>query len=174
MRVLAYCDARYQAAVRQMAGPGATMLVSPPLRDEDLAMFAGAFAAADLILFNFHALPGADAWLNTTGDVALSAATVRRVALRRAVIFMVNCNAGGGVLEALKSCRPRAIIGGQGENLGALTMLAGADLLGLWLRRALQWGLPPRAALGLAKTRLRAGLQTASIRDALNFEVLYG
>lgn len=172
MRVFAYTDARYLEATRQAVGPAAQLLVSPPVRDLDIREMPLALFQVDLVYFNFHAMPGQEAWLNTEGDVALSAETLRHFDLRRAVVFMVNCYAGGGMLAALKATQPRAIVGGEGENLGGRSRLAGADLLGLWFRRALEMGLPPDKALKLGKARLRVGARTASVRDALEFKLL--
>lgn len=172
MRVAAYCDARYLRATQQAAGPGAVVFASPPVTDAHAPAFVGTLQYADMVYFNFHAAPGQSAWLNVDGGLALSADTLRDFDLSRGVVFMVNCYAGGGMLAALRATHPRAIIGGDGENLGALDRLAGADLLGLWVRRALTLGLPPRAALGVAKQRLRLGPQTASVRDALEFKIL--
>ena len=170
MRVLAYCDARYEGATRQAAGGSARLVVAPPARVADWLMLRP--ETFGLLYFNFHAVPGMAAWLTTTGDTALTAADLAGLDLSRAVVYMVNCYAGGGMLDALRACKPRAIIGGEGENLGALRGLAGADLLGQWVRRALAVGLSPRAALGVAKLRLQAGAKTASAKDALDFRVL--
>ena len=170
MRVLAYCDARYEGATRAAAGGSARLVVAPPARAVDWLMLNP--EAADLLYFNFHAVPGMEAWLTTEGEAALTADDLAGLDLRRAVVYMVNCYAGGGMLDALRRACPRAIIGGEGENLGALNGLAGADLLGQWVRRALAVGLTPRAALGVAKMRLRAGAHTASVQDALAFKVL--
>lgn len=171
-KVVAYCDKRYAEATRQAVGEAARLMVSPPVLDIDIqAMRLDAFAV-DLVYFNFHAMPGQEAWVNTEGDVALSAPTLRHFDLRPAAVFMVNCYAGGGMLAALKATHPRAIIGGEGENLGGLSKLAGADLLGLWVRRGLEMGLSPDKALKLAKARLSVGVRTASVRDALEFKML--
>jgi len=174
MQVVAYCDERYRSATAQAAGPGALVSTSPPLLDDGFSgsYLAGRLCLADLVYLNFHVLPGQEAWINTQGDVALSARTLRALDLRRAVVYMVNCYAGGGMLEALRAAHPRAIVGGEGENLGGVSELAGADLLGLWFRRGLGLGLPPARALGMAKLRLRVSAQTASIKDALAFKQL--
>jgi len=170
MRILAYCDARYERATRAAVGGGADLVVAPPGAAADWLMLRP--TAADLLYFNFHAVPGLEAWITTAGATALTADDVAGLDLRRAVIFMVNCYSGGGMLEALRARGPRAIIGGEGENLGALAGLAGADLLGQWVRRALQLGAGPAAALAIAKARLAAGARTPSVRDALAFKVL--
>lgn len=170
MQVLAYCDARYAGATRAAAGKSADVLIAPPA--DASSWLAREPEGQDLLYFNFHAVPGMAAWLTTAGDTALSADDLLPLDLHRAVVYMVNCYAGGGMLDALRLTGPRAIIGGNGENLGALNALAGADLLGQWVRRALSAGFSPRAALGVAKLRLRAGAKTASVKDALAFEVL--
>jgi hypothetical protein len=103
----------------------------------------------------------------------MTEAALEQLDLHGAVVFMVNCYAGGGLLAALQVAQPKAIIGGFGENLGGVERLAGADLLGLWVRRGLAAGLTAEAALLLAKARLSIGAQTDSVKDALQFELLY-
>jgi hypothetical protein len=154
-------------------GSGARLVTSPLLQDEDALAWTQQAQEADLIYFNLHADPFRAEWFAADGTIALRRETLRRMDFRRAIIFMVNCYAGGALLDALKATQPRAIIGGYGENEGALDRLAGADVLGLWFRRGLQIGLKPRAALALAKMRLRIMPQLPSVRDALQFEVLY-
>lgn len=170
MHILAYCDERYVETTREVAGKSARVFVSPPLTED--AFPVAALVSADLIVFNFHAQPGLEAWINTQGDVALSADKLRDLQLPRAVIFMVNCYAGGGMLDALKATHPRAIVGGEGENFGGVSQVAGADLLGLWFRRSLEIGLSHQAALDAAKLRLKLAPQTASVKDALEFKIL--
>jgi hypothetical protein len=171
-KVIAFCDARYLDVTRQAAGEHAKVMVSPPVLDVNVQELPLSFFAVDLVYFNFHAMPGQEAWINTNGDVALSAQTLIQFDLRPAVVFMVNCYAGGGMLDALRATKPRAIVGGEGENLGGVKTLAGADRLGLWFRRGLEMGLSPDRALRLAKAMLRVGVNTKSVADALEFKLL--
>ena len=173
MRIFAYCDQRYAIATRKAVGSGARLVTSPLLQDEDARDWAQLAQEADLIYFNLHADPYRSEWFTTDGTIALRHETLRRMDFRRGIVFMVNCYAGGGMLDALKATQPRAIVGGYGENLGGQDRLAGADVLGLWFRRGLQWRLGYRAALALGKARLRFMPRTPSVRDALQFEVLY-
>lgn len=173
MVCVAYTDERYVTVARKAVGEAALVLVSPPCDGVAFARQRAAVQAAHFVYFNFHAVPGAMEWRNTHGDVALNVDALRGLNLSRAVVFMVNCYVGGGgMLDAIRHTSPRAIIGGEGENLGGLDRLAGADLLALWVRRLLALGLAPNASLGLAKRRLRVGAQTASVRDALEFKIL--
>jgi hypothetical protein len=173
MHIVAYCDQRYASATRQAVGGSALLLTCPPVYGGDLIQHAADFAQAGLVYFNLHGAPGGQEWWISAGAVAVTADDLQALELRQAVIFMVNCYAGGALLDVLKQLRPRAIIGGFGENLGALDRLAGADLLGLWVRRGLGLGFSPPLALSTAKARLMAGPRTASVDDALQFEVLY-
>lgn len=173
-RIFAYCDVRYVTATRKAAGGEASVFACPPqLGGMTLDAFAHRIEQSDLVLFNLHADPNIGYWFSSNGEAALTQAHLARCNLRAAVVFMINCHAGGSMLDALKAARPRAIIGGQGENFGAQTLLAGADTLALWFRRGVQLGLNHRSALRLAQTRLRLGAQTRSVKDALRFEVLY-
>jgi hypothetical protein len=173
MNIVAYCDRRYEQATRGAVGGSALLLTCPPASGADLARYAPEIAQADLIYFNLHGVPGRAEWYTSERQVALTAAQLRALDLTRATVYLVNCYAGGGLLDVLKELKPRAIIGGFGENLGGLERLAGADLLGLWFRRWLALGLTPAASLKAAKTRLRLSAQMPSVQDALHFEVLY-
>ena len=172
MKTFAYCDQRYERATREASG--VTPFTSPPITAEDFVPICGdALRRASLVYFNLHAVPGNPFWLNTAGQMALDAAAVRTFDWTSKIVFMVNCYAGGGMLDVLKAMNPAAIVGGEGENLGGVASLAGADLLGLWFRRSVSIGMAPRRALQMAQTRLRVGIQTNSVKDALEFEVLY-
>lgn len=173
MNIVAYCDRRYEQATRAAVGGGALLLTCPPATGADLVRHAEEFAHADLVYFNLHGVPGRSEWYTSDRKVALTAAQLRALDLSQATIYLVNCYAGGGLLDVLKEMNPRAVIGGFGQNLGGLDRLAGADLLGLWFRRWLNVGLAPAAALRAAKTRLRLAVQMPSVQDALQFEVLY-
>lgn len=173
MKIVAYCDRRYEVATRAAVGAGALVLTCPPVYGVDLLRHAEAFAQADLIYFNLHGVPGRPVWYTSDRQVALTADQLRALDLAQATIYLVNCYAGGGLLDVLKELNPRAVIGGFGQNLGGLERLAGADLLGLWFRRWLNVGLAPALALTAAKTRLRLSAQMPSVMDALQFEVLY-
>jgi hypothetical protein len=182
VRIFAYCDQRYAIATRKAVGSGARLVTSPPLQDEDARDWAQLAQEADLIYFNLHAALYRSEWFTTPdpsgrgqadGTIALRHETLRRMDFRRGIVFMVNCYAGGAMLDALEATQPRAIVGGYGENLGGQDRLAGADMLGLWFRRGLQWRLGYRAALALGKARLRFMPRTPSVKDALQFEVLY-
>jgi hypothetical protein len=173
MNIVAYCDQRYAQATRNACGSNATVLTCPPVYGEHLAQYATLFEQADLIYFNLHAAPNDAHWYISDGSLAANADQISTLNMSNAVVYMINCYAGGAVLETLKRSNPRAIIGGYGENLGSTEKLAGADLLGLWLRRGLAFGLTPRSALAAAKARLVLGAQTNSVKDALAFEVLY-
>ena len=172
MRIVAYCDARYEQVTRQAVGKDAVVLISPPLVDASVLLHRSEFERAGLVYFNFHADPFGDMWLNTDAGVALSADTVKQMNLSRVTVFMVNCYAGGAMLEALRFAGAWAIVGGRGENLGGVKLLGGADVLGLWCRRGMQIGLGARPALALAKARLRLMPQTKSVKDARAFDIL--
>lgn len=173
MNVFAYCDQRYEQATAQASG--VKPFTCPPLNaDSLLAVCKDRIESARLVYFNFHAVPAQNVWISVSGDVAMNEDALQQLKLSGCVLYLVNCYAGGGLLEALKARQPRAIVGGYGENLGGVNKMGGADLLGLWFRRSLALGLPVRTALDAAKARLMIGAQTASIKDALRFEVLYG
>lgn len=174
MNVIAYCDEQFERATREAVGKDALVLVSPPLRDDNIRALSKQFACADVIWFDFHMpSPGMQFWVNSEGHLALSPETLRAFNLSRAVVFVVNCYHGGDVmLNALRAAQPRAIIGGEDENFAGTKRMAGADILGREFLRALNFVMTPTTALRWAKLRLRTMAQTPSIRDALRFKIL--
>jgi hypothetical protein len=172
MNIVAYCEQRYEQATRQAVGKSAMVLTCTPVFGEMLTQYATEFAAADLVYFNLHGVPGVTQWYISEGHVAVNAEQLMKLDLQRAVVFMVNCYAGGGLLDVLKAMKPRAIIGGYGENRGGVEQMAGADVLGLWVRRGLEMGMSAPQALLMGKARLTLMPRTVSVKDALQFEVL--
>ena len=174
MRVFAYCAANYVDATRRAAG--VEPLVCPPVNADTLDLVL--LENNDLIFFNLHSLPDAFALMGTRAGtpIALRADQLRGVDLCGAVVFAETCYLGeprhpmrAALLDAGASC----VIAGAGRNWGSVTSkLKGADLLGLWVRRAMAARLPADRALSLARLRLRASaVRSASARDALNFQL---
>ena len=173
MRVLAYCDQSFEIVTRKVAGGDALVITCPPtFGAEFVARSKQVIEAADLIIFNFDAVPNRTAWYLQNGEQVITADQLNGLDLSRAVIFLMNCYQGGAVLDTLKAMKPRAIIGGAGENLGGRTKPVGTDIMALWFRRWLFVGLSPARALEMAKARLKIGAQTASVKDAQKFEVI--
>lgn len=173
MRVFAYCDQSFEIATRQSAGSRATVVTCPPTYGAELIdRYKTAIEAADLIIFNFDSVPGHMVWYLQNGSQVIDSTQLSQLNLINAIVFMLNCYRGGGMLAALKSTRPKLIIGGAGKNLGGKTKAVGTDILAMWFRRLLSWGVNPQIALALAKGRLRIGAQTASVQDAQNFGVI--
>lgn len=166
MNVFAYCAANYSEATRLAAG--VDPLPCPPSQAEtiDLTRLEG----RDLIYLNLHGLPDAGALLGSPQGppVALRANQLANVDLGGAVVFAQTCylgETGHPMRQALLDAGASVIIAGPGENLGANNewmretgKLAGADLLGLWVRRGLETGLAAHKALALALARVRTEL----------------
>lgn len=187
----AFCPASQRWAVSRAAG--AEPLTSPPMTAE--AFDAGLLLDRDLLYISLHGLPDQPYWY---GDDYLTALSVqaftfgtahRHLSLRHTVVYVASCHfTDGPFLDAIKTCRPRALIAGSGENYARSHSLVGPHLLGYYLRRALEAGLPPRLALATAKyrvqittNRLKSHAKTRDTRleediaantDALRFEVL--
>lgn len=174
MKAWAYCAKPYLEATRRAAG--VEPLVCPPVVAEtlDLAHLEG----NDLIFLNLHALPEGHALLGSRygPPVALRVRQLDSVDLGGAVVFAECCYLGDEyhpMRHALLRAGASAVIAGPGPNFGSRTAnLKSADLLGLWFRRGLTIGLPPKRALRMARARLRfAALRSPSAGDALGFRV---
>jgi hypothetical protein len=100
----------------------------------------------------------------------------RGSAVAGTVVFATSCYAWAErmpMVAAFLDAGARCVIGGSGENYEMPSRLAGAGLLGLWLRRWMQVGLGPERALGLARARLRL-TRGKGARDAEGFRVMRG
>ncbi len=173
MRVLAYCAAQFKESTRRAAG--VEPLTCPPV-----SFYAPKntlyFQPPKLLYLVLHSQPGCGLlW----GDDRLPALGVIQVEAmdcwRQTVVFAATCYFPQTLfLEAFLSAGA-VVIAGEGQNWSPPNQLAGASLLGLWVRRGLGWGLSPERALQLAKLRVRAQTSNrAAARDALQFRVYRG
>jgi len=176
MRTLAYCCQNYAESTRKAAG--VLPITCPPTTDATiLQRWHGPY---HLIYLDLHGQPGARCWYGDNGIVALREEQVRRLSLRGAVVFAVNCYLGdedSPMLDALLDAGAKYVIGGEGRNWGGKRTLLGAARLGRLFRLALAGMGAPRA-LALAKAFLRLeGVMpwspTAAIADALQFKAFY-
>ncbi len=172
MRVLAYCAAQFKESTRRAAG--VEPLTCPPI-----SFYAPSntlyIQLPKLLYLALHGQPGSGLLWGDDQLPALSVTQVEAVDWRQIVVFAATCYfpqtpfldaflAGGAV-----------VIAGEGQNWSPPNQLAGASLLGLWVRRGLGWGLSPERALQLAKVRVRAQTSNrAAARDALQFRVYRG
>lgn len=181
----AYCTASQRYAVSRAAG--AEPLTSPPMTAD--AFDAGLLLGRDLLYLALHGIPDQPYWYGDHYLTALTVDALQNLNLRKTVVFVASCHfTAGPFLDALLACRPRALIAGSGENYARNQSLVGPHLLGYFLRRSLEAGLPPRLALATAKyrvqittNRLKSRAKTKDVRlvediqantDALQFEVL--
>ena len=176
MRTLAYCAESFCEATRRAAG--VEPLTCPPAwwRTFDVRHLEN----RELLYFDLHGEPGSDCWCGDGGLIALTAEQVERAALGGAVVFATSCyqEDGSPMLRAFLAAGARCVIGGGGPNYGGRRSALGAQLLGLWLRRGIQWGLSAERALDVARRRLamaaRVGRYRAAAADALGFRVYWG
>lgn len=161
MYVRAYCAREFQVSTRRAAG--VTPLVAPP-DTLDLA------ARPDLLYLALHGRPGDPVLYGDFDWPALHAGAIQGD-WRGVVVFAATCYLPDTPFLAAFTQAGAVVIAGRGENYTPVHQLAGASLLGLWVRRALAWGARPDLALALAKWRVRAALTNwAAARDALEFE----
>lgn len=150
---------------------GAVPCTCPPvlLESFDLAWLSG----RDLLYFNLDGAPGSPYWYGDDYRPALSAAQLEQADLSGAVVFVANCFLPESpMLEVLLKAGAGVVVGGGGKNFSRSGRVGGADLLGLWFRRGLAWGLRPEMALWLARMRLRTiRHKDHPIEDALKFEL---
>jgi len=182
MRTLAYCAESYREATRRAAG--VEPMTCPPawwktLRLDDLEQ-------RDLLYLDLHGERGSGCWCGDGGLIALTAEQVERADLGGAVVFATSCYLEDGtpMLTAFLAAGARCVIGGGGPNYGGRRSALGAQLLGLWLRRGMQWGLGVERALDVARRRLALAAMVAALRraqgasraarDALGFRVYWG
>lgn len=178
MRVLAYCAAQFKASTRrasgvepstcppQMAGGPLSLPVGP------LAMLDGGDGRLRLLYLALHGRPGEDTLYGDEGIPALTADQVRAWDLAECTVFAATCYLPETPFLAAFTRAGAVVIAGRGPNFSPARSLAGASLLGRWVRRGLAWGLPPRAALALGKARVAVQLgNRAAARDALEFQL---
>lgn len=191
MRTFAYCAKTFAPAMARVAG--ITPVTCPPWNA--FTFRPQWLEGRELIYFDLHGLPGLDHWfeevpspmLNIPGrTVAITAEQIRSVDLGGAVVFCLSCYLewGSPMLEALLAANASYVIGGEGLNWGGTHQLMGADLLGLWFRRALERGREPLAALALARHIVKLDLwkhvalgrekALEAARDTLKFRAYQG
>lgn len=162
-QVVAWCARQFEASTRRAAGvdpvacpPGSIEMPAHP---------------PDLLYLALHGLPGDGVLYGDYGWPAVHVADVRRADWSGTTVFAQTCHFPQTPFPAaFLQAGARAVIAGSGENYSPARGLAGASLLGLWVRRGLALGWSPARALALAKMRVRLQLgQRAAARDALQF-----
>lgn len=173
MRVLALACPAFAVSARKAAGV-------PPF----LPPFSRVLPPCDFLYIDMHIKPGADTF--SCGFLAaLPAHQVRLWHLDGAVVFAASCHlaeSDNPLLGALFAAGASCVIAGEGENYeGQTKRLYGAGRLGLYVRKGLAAGLPPRIALLVAKRSMRKWMlldrllgnkgKLKAARDALDFKV---
>jgi len=168
MRVFAYSLASTERSWARVAG--IQPATSPPTNA--LSFRPGWLEYRDLLMFKLHGRPGSATWMGDGFTTALTVEGLHGVDLMGAVVFASNCYLPESpFLGALLGAGASAVIGGSGVNYGGVGTMAGADILGLYVRNALERGLSPSAALSWAKIRLTLKWRTAAVADTLGFEL---
>ena len=153
MKVFAYCAESYRQAARQAAGVEPVTCPPASFASFDVAQLEG----NDFLYFDLHGYPGSDRWFGDAGIAALTAQQVGAANLEGSVVFATNCylaDAASVMLDALLSAGARYVIAGSGENYAWSKAPGGASLMALWVRRLMQVGISPLAALRVAKVRV--------------------
>ena len=173
MRVHALCAASFAESVRRAAG--ADPALSPPviLDNFDPASIEG----YDLLYVKLHGLPNHPRWYGDDWQPAVDANQVASANLSGTVVFVASCHlytvrnhqvVPGPMLRALFETSARAIVGGPNSNEATRDRVAGADLLGMYLRRFLALHLPPPTAFTLARYCTRTSRHTTTSTDDLH------
>ena len=174
MKILAFCTYPARAAVRKATG--VEPWTSPPYTTENIQPVH--LEGYDLIYFRLHRMrtvPGLWFGEYPSGEMvqALNEYLLELTDLSGAIVVMANCYGATDPLVAqLYASGAGAVIAGPGPNYAHAERVIGADLLTRWLIRGLRIGLGLRAALGMAKARLRLTAQRRADKDALEFNLL--
>jgi hypothetical protein len=162
VNVFAYCAQSFEATARRAAG--VVPITSPPVTAYS---FEPAWLKGrDLIYFDLHGEPGESVWWGDALETpwrdrtpALTADVLMQSELTGAVVFATNCylaDDDSPMLDALLDAGASFVIGGDGLNFaGTSRTLVGGDLLGYYLRLALDRGHQPLVALAIAKRGVR-------------------
>lgn len=172
MRTLALCSYEYERWVKKAAG--VQPILSPPFNAE--VFKPSIFQSYDLLYIKLYGLENQPYWVNKQDRIVLDAEQVGSLNLKGTTVFVANCYLPDSpMLAALLQAGAKAVVGGDGFNYFRKSKLAGADLLGLNFRRALQMGLSPKKALAVAKAPLkfkeRRGKADKVTMDTLAFKV---
>ena len=171
MNTFAYCAASFRQSVATAAG--VDPLLSPPTVAESFSPLA--LEGHDFLYFKLHGMPDQVFWYGDRWVTALRADQILAANLTGTVVFAANCHLNAHpspMLHALLDAGAAAVIAGSGANYAMSSRVYAADLLGLWVRRALQAHARPRLALTLAKARLALiPCKDAATRDALQFRI---
>lgn len=169
--VKAICAREFRESVKRAAG--VMPAVSPPLTIETFR--PDMISPCNLLYIKLHGLPGQKFLYGTNLITAVSAEQIRQCNLKETIVFAATCFfPESGLMPAFFDAGVTAIIAGRGENYADRTVVAGADLLGIYVRKLTRIRATPETALKIAirvldnKLALRKSGKAA---DALSFEV---
>jgi hypothetical protein len=174
MITLAYCAESFKESVRKASGTDP--ITCPPI--DQHSFLPTAFMEADFIYIKLHGLPDQPFWYGDNMITALSAYDLEGLELKDKVMYVANCWFANTPMMSAAKATKATVIGGAGLNFGGSSNLIGTDVLGLWLRLALQIGWSTSKALGFAKmmvkghSKLALGKNKKALQDALEFKVL--
>jgi len=182
MKVLVWTLKEFETTARKIAGRDAHVISfaagsGMPMPTSTTPAPGSISTQYDLVYVFLHPTADGQAFTDSAGRVVVRPEMIRmRSDLRGAVVFLGACNGleNTTLLEAFRDAGVRVIIAAPGVNYGG--GFAGADVLALALRLALQVGLPIRAAFAAARSYTalasRAGAQ--QVGDALEYQLLPG
>ena len=168
MKTFALCAASFEHSVRRAAG--VTPLLSPPVKH---ATFKPIWLEGyDFLYIKLHGIPHQPFWYGDHFISAVGEHHIRAARLGNTVVFVANCyTPQSPMLDALFDAGAKAVVTGSGANYAGKTKVHGADMLGMFFRYGLSIRLRPKAALAIARARLRLGAQDRITRDALQFQL---
>jgi hypothetical protein len=157
----------FRENAERIAGEGATVTTGAPY-------FTG---TPDLLLVFAHPNAAGNGWMNDAHRLIATADDVRRWPLRGTVVFLGVCYGleNQAMLDALFEAGAAAVLAGPGDNYGGSAgVLAGADVLAMAFRGALEAGVPVRVAWHIARLYARLAVHQGipGAEDAQAFELL--
>jgi len=176
MKVLVWTLKEFENTACKIAGRDAHVISFAADSNMSLSPASGSIRY-DLVYVFLHPSADGQAFTDSAGRAVVRPEMIcRRDDLHGAVVFLGACYGleNMTLLEAFRDAGVAAIIAAPGVNYGG--GFAGADVLALALRLALQAGLPIRAAFAAAKkyTALAARAGAQQIGDALEYQLLPG
>ena len=165
--MFAYAAQSFYHSVNRAAG--VAPVLSPPITAKTFCYYW--LEGQDLIYLKLHGYPGIPILYGDDNTPALDISSIVNATLGGVTIFAPTCHLRrSSLFNAFFYSGARYVIAGEGTNYAAVDQVAGADRLGLWLRRLMQWGFSTPLAFHIARYRVLLSTSQAA-RDTFGFKL---